>query len=436
MFATTSPRRRATTLTLAGVFTITGLVLAGCSADSQAGFTDGTAAPSNSAAPSDQAQDSASNASGTESESEHDGAIVAEIDDPKKFEVCEEAEESDTATVTWLDDEVIEEEIVAEAVPPETVETDEGEIEIPGAPAVVVPERVGQGGCVIEYDAPGGCLPAVEISGSFIPGYTIPERQIPAVDLPGGDTNEALVQEPITVDAVQTEGARAEEKCQLDEDEAVAGRVIPAIARPAITRPAISMGTKTNTVQTRAGTNTDAGNVPGYTLNGYSVGGLSVSGASMPGETLSGKILEGTDGTDTAERDGEVYFTTEGDVLFDSDAHELRSGAETELSAIAEEIAEQGDGVTITVEGHTDNLATSVYDDNQDLSEQRAQTVMDWLVSNTDVPEPAITAEGLGEDHPRASNNTDEGRQLNRRVVITVTPADHEPKTDIDVEDN
>ncbi|WFP17513.1 OmpA family protein [Citricoccus muralis] len=374
MFATTSPRHRAATLSLAGVLT--------------------------------------------------------------KFDVCEEAEHSDTATVTWLEDEVFPEDETAEAVPPQTVETDKGDIEIPGAPAAVVPERVGQGGCVIEYDAPGGCLPSVEISGSYIPGYTVPERQIPAGELSGGDTHEALVQEPMTVEAVETEGVRADEKCQLDEDDAVAGRVVPAVSRETITRKTLSQGAEPRRTLTESASNTDAGRIPGYGLNGYSVAGLSVSGASMPGETLSGKILEGTDGTDTAERDGEVYFTTEGDVLFDSDAHELRSGAETELSAIAEEIAEQGEGVSITVEGHTDNLATSVYDDNQDLAEQRAEAVVDWLVSNTDVPESAITAEGLGEDYPRASNDTDEGRQLNRRVVITVTPADHEPKTDIDVEDN
>lgn len=429
IFAHTSTRRRGSTATVIGIATITGLVLAGCSTDSQAGFTDGSAAPSSTATPSDQAQDGAS----TAAEGLDADVIMAEVDDPMVFEVCEEAERSGTATVTWLEDEVIEEEIVAEAVRPETVETDEGEIEIPGAPAVVVPERVGQGGCVIEHDAPGGCLPAVEISGSFIPGYTVPERQIPAVDLPGGDTNEALVQEPITVEAKEQEGARAEQKCQLDEEDDSAQRVIPAVVRPAITRGPITMGPQTNRSLTNTGTSTDAGRISGYSLNGYSVTGMSVSGTSVPGEALSAKVLDGTEGTAQAERDGEVYYTTEGDVLFDSDAHELRSGAESELSAIGKDLADQGEDVTITVEGHTDNLSTTVYDHNQDLSEQRAQTVVDWLASNTDVPASAITAEGLGEDHPRASNDTEEGRQLNRRVVITVTPADHEPE--IDVED-
>lgn len=433
MLTRTPPHRRRSLALLIGTMTLTGVVVAGCSADPQAGFTDDAASASESSAEPATSEPSALAAA---SGADHDGAIVAEIDEPMVFEVCVEAEESETATVTWLEDVVLEEEEVAEAVPAKTVETDEGDLEIPGAPAVIVPERVGQSGCVIEYDAPGGCLPAVEISGSYIPGYTVPERTIPAVDLPGGGTNKELVQEAISVDAVQADGARAEQVCQLDEGEAVAGRVIPSVTRPAIMRSVITSSVKTNAMQRTATAVTDAGLVPWYTLNGYSIAGISVPGTSVSGESLSVRVLDGTENTDAAERDGEVYYTTEGDVLFDSDAHELRSGAESELTAIAEDIADQGEDVTITVEGHTDNLATSAYEDNQELSEQRAQSVVDWLAANTDVNTSSITAEGLGEDHPRASNDTEDGRQLNRRVVITVTPANYEHEPDIEIEDN
>lgn len=419
---------------VAGLAAVAALTLAGCSSGSEpAGFTDGSASPSAAASEDSAAQDGADEAASATTE--NDGALVAEIDDPVEFEVCKKAEESETATVTWLEDKVIEESEISAGADPKTVETDDGEIEIPGAPAVMVPERVAQAGCIIEYDAPGGCLPAVEISGSYIPGYRVPSREIPAVELPGGGTNEALVQDELSKEAVEQDGARAEQVCQIDESEA-SGRVVAPVTRGPITRGPITVGPLTAGPRTQPPANTDAGFIPGYTLTGMSVPGQSVPGASVPGASLPGYVLDNAEGTNKAERDEQVYYTTEGDVLFDADSHELSSAAGQELQAVADDMAalvEQGD-VEMTVEGHTDNVATSAYDDNQDLSEQRAASVADWLVSNAGVEESAITVEGLGEEHPRASNNTDEGRQQNRRVVITVTPEGYEPEVDYETE--
>src|SRR5699024_5912075 len=143
---------------------------------------------------------------------------------------------------------------------------------------------------------------------------------------------------------------------------------------------------------------------------------------SISGDSMAGYVMEDTEGTDRAEQDETVYYTTEGDVLFDSDEYELRSDAGPELEAIAEDIGERDDDYVIEVEGHTDDVPTSVYEDNYELSELRAESVVDWLVDNADVDEDSITAEGLGEDYPRTDNDSDEGRQQNRRVVITVQP--------------
>ncbi|HET9130925.1 MAG TPA: OmpA family protein [Terriglobia bacterium] len=57
---------------------------------------------------------------------------------------------------------------------------------------------------------------------------------------------------------------------------------------------------------------------------------------------------------------------------------------------------------------------------NQTLSENRANSVRDYLVSEG-VPSSSITAKGFGEDRPVASNDTDAGRQLNRRVELVVS---------------
>jgi OOP family OmpA-OmpF porin len=73
------------------------------------------------------------------------------------------------------------------------------------------------------------------------------------------------------------------------------------------------------------------------------------------------------------------------------------------------------------VEGHTDSTGSDDY--NQALSERRAAAVKVQIVG-TGMADPEVRAAGLGETQPVSSNDTPEGRQENRRVVIVVTPAD------------
>jgi outer membrane protein OmpA-like peptidoglycan-associated protein len=72
----------------------------------------------------------------------------------------------------------------------------------------------------------------------------------------------------------------------------------------------------------------------------------------------------------------------------------------------------------IQVEGHTDSIGTDEY--NQRLSEQRADSVRDYIVQQG-VPGAGVTATGLGKDGPVASNDTAAGRQQNRRVELVVS---------------
>ena len=84
-----------------------------------------------------------------------------------------------------------------------------------------------------------------------------------------------------------------------------------------------------------------------------------------------------------------------------------------ELAAVAEKL--RGSGSTaLTVTGHTDSTGTASH--NQGLSERRARSVTTALEAL--VPGVAITAVGKGASEPVADNDTDEGRALNRRVVI------------------
>jgi OmpA-OmpF porin, OOP family len=88
------------------------------------------------------------------------------------------------------------------------------------------------------------------------------------------------------------------------------------------------------------------------------------------------------------------------------------------LGAIAGELNAAAPRSRITVEGHTDSDGERAY--NDDLSRRRADAVKERLVGVGDVSANRIAAAGFGEDVPVASNDTAEGRALNRRVVISV----------------
>ncbi|MDX8406365.1 MAG: OmpA family protein [Mariprofundus sp.] len=74
---------------------------------------------------------------------------------------------------------------------------------------------------------------------------------------------------------------------------------------------------------------------------------------------------------------------------------------------------------SIRITGHTDSRGSNEY--NQQLSEQRARAVKLYL-SDRGVDSRRITSDGRGETQPRASNDTEAGRQLNRRVEMLVIP--------------
>jgi len=73
----------------------------------------------------------------------------------------------------------------------------------------------------------------------------------------------------------------------------------------------------------------------------------------------------------------------------------------------------------INIYGHTDNVGSNEY--NQGLSERRAQSVAQYLISHQVLPD-RIAAVGFGETRPIASNDTPEGRQQNRRVELELSP--------------
>ncbi len=69
---------------------------------------------------------------------------------------------------------------------------------------------------------------------------------------------------------------------------------------------------------------------------------------------------------------------------------------------------------TAAIEGYTDNIASAAY--NQKLSEKRANSVRQYIIDKFGIDGSRLTAAGYGLTKPIASNDTEEGRQKNRRV--------------------
>jgi outer membrane protein OmpA-like peptidoglycan-associated protein len=104
------------------------------------------------------------------------------------------------------------------------------------------------------------------------------------------------------------------------------------------------------------------------------------------------------------------------DVLFDTGSYTLKPGAREKLAKISG-ILLAYPALKVEVEGHTDSVGSD--DFNQRLSEQRAESVREYLVDQQ-VPADAVTAFGFGKTKPVATNDTAEGRQQNRRVELVV----------------
>lgn len=101
-------------------------------------------------------------------------------------------------------------------------------------------------------------------------------------------------------------------------------------------------------------------------------------------------------------------------VFFKTASAELSPAALKPLNEVAD-IIKDFPGVTLAIEGHTDNRAGAAY--NKDLSQRRANSVRNFFIKKGFDPK-RFTAVGFGLERPIADNNTEEGRALNRRVSI------------------
>ena len=120
---------------------------------------------------------------------------------------------------------------------------------------------------------------------------------------------------------------------------------------------------------------------------------------------------------------GVVYISLADNMLYKSGSYEINSRAAETLSKIAKIIKDYKD-YDVLIEGNTDNVPIKKTNirNNWDLSTLRASSVVQALQNDYGVDPKRLTAGGRGEYNPIASNDTEVGKQRNRRTQIIITP--------------
>jgi outer membrane protein OmpA-like peptidoglycan-associated protein len=155
-------------------------------------------------------------------------------------------------------------------------------------------------------------------------------------------------------------------------------------------------------------------------LLGAVIGGAAgaVIGDRMDDEAeMLARDLEGAQ----VSRVGEgIAVTFDSGILFPFDSAELTEDARLSLRRLADSL-EAEDRTDVLIVGHTDSDGSERY--NQELSERRGRAAEDYLAS-VGVSSARLVSRGRGEAEPIAANDTDEGRQQNRRVEVAIYASD------------
>lgn len=125
---------------------------------------------------------------------------------------------------------------------------------------------------------------------------------------------------------------------------------------------------------------------------------------------------------------GVVYISLADNMLYKSGSYEINDRAQETLGKIAKIIMDYKD-YDVLIEGNTDNVPVNTsapsmknIRNNWDLSALRASSVVQYLIDHFGVAPKRLTAAGRGEYNPVASNDTELGKQRNRRTQIIITP--------------
>lgn len=162
------------------------------------------------------------------------------------------------------------------------------------------------------------------------------------------------------------------------------------------------------------------GSTAGGAIIGAAVGGAAGAVIGRYMDKQAKEIEENVDGA-VVERVGEgIRVKFDSGILFGFDKDELNPESERNLAKMAEVLAKYED-TEILIEGHTDNKGDANY--NKKLSVRRAKAVEDRL-KEIGVQGNRLTTKGYGFDQPIAPNDSETGRQENRRVEVIIVAND------------
>ncbi len=165
------------------------------------------------------------------------------------------------------------------------------------------------------------------------------------------------------------------------------------------------------------------GDKPGREKEGAIIG--SVIGAGIGGfigsridkQAAELNTIPGVSEVKVEKEEGNQKIETQIKVLFDFDDASIKPSEYSKLDKLADVLSKYPENIVV-IEGHTDNVGEEDY--NQQLSEQRAQSIENYL-RNKNLSISNLSSIGYGETKPIVPNDTEDGRALNRRVVIKIT---------------
>ncbi len=157
-----------------------------------------------------------------------------------------------------------------------------------------------------------------------------------------------------------------------------------------------------------------------HALIGAGIGALAGGAIGNYQDKQEAALRAELDGTGVSViRDGDnITLNMPGNVTFATNSSDLNPAFFNVLNSVGKVLAKYEQTV-VEVAGHTDSSGTDAY--NQSLSERRANSVASYLRGQGVIDQRLITL-GMGESRPIADNTTDSGKQVNRRVEITMVP--------------
>lgn len=155
-------------------------------------------------------------------------------------------------------------------------------------------------------------------------------------------------------------------------------------------------------------------------LIGAGIGGIAGAGVGAYMDVQEAKLREELDATGVSVvRVGDnIVLSMPGNITFDVNKADINAGFYPVLDSVAK-VLNKYEKTLVEIAGHTDSTGSDAI--NQPLSERRAASVSAYLTSRQ-VETLRMASFGLGSRHPVADNDTAAGRQLNRRVEITLVP--------------